>query len=98
MPSIYKARWRNALKKAAKINRLIRKGYHVFAGGIPIDPGCRWKLNGKELLFHIGTHTSILYYRDDAEWDHGRYQTIKEYNRDLNDQIAIYKPSSKVKI
>lgn len=98
MTNIYKQRWRNALKKAAKINRMIRKGYHVFVDGVPIDPGCYWKLNGKELLFQIGTHMSLLFYTNSPDWDHGRYKTIREYNRFLNEKIAVYKPSSKVKL
>ena len=98
MPSIYKARWRNALKKAAKINRLIRKGYHVFYEGKQVSQYGGFRLEGKELLFKTGMHSSLIFFVNDSDYDMGRYMSIIDYNGLLSETISIYRPDAKVTI
>ena len=59
--NIYKFRYINALKKAAKINRMIKNGYRVFHDGAPVTGG-KFILRDDEIIFKHDntTATSII--------------------------------------
>ena len=93
--NIYKARYLNALKKAAMINRYIRKGYHVFHEGSPIDGG-KFVMRDGELLFKSSDTSYTLYYQHDSNWDHGYWTKIKDWNREFLSSFVVYNPSARV--
>lgn len=81
--NIYKRRWINALKIAAKINRYLKKGYLVFDNDGEIFNG-KFVINENQLetvekstygSYHAG------YFHNDKKWDNGIYTTIKDYNK-----------------
>lgn len=94
MMNAYKARYRNALKKAAKINRYIKKGYHVFHGGEPNRLG--FVLKDNQLVLRISDNCSIIYYENDRDWDHGYWTPIKVWNKEFNEAFEVYKPEAKI--
>lgn len=96
MKKLYKARYRNALKKAAKINRYIKQGYHVFHAGVPISLG--FVLRNNQLLLRISDNCSIIYYENDSAWDHGYWTPMKVWNKEFNDAFEVYKPEAKIKL
>lgn len=91
----YEARYKNALKKAAKINRFIKKGYHVFHDGSPVKGG-KFILSDDELLFKSSNTFYTLYYQHSPDWDHGYWTSIKQWNKDFNEAFEVYAPSAKV--
>lgn len=92
--NIYKARYLNALKKAAKINRYLKKGYHVFYDGSPQKYGFFMR-DGWLLLKH-NECSSTIYFYNDKEWDHGLYTKISDFNKDFNETFQIYQPSARI--
>lgn len=94
----YAARYKNALKKAAVINRFLKKGYHVINGGSPVKNGARFIMRDNELLFKHSDTFYTLWYQNDAGWDHGYWTPIKEWNKEFTETFEVYKPSAKVKI
>jgi hypothetical protein len=93
--NIYKARYANALKKAAKINRLLKKGYHVFHEGSPVVGGGFIMKDG-ELLFKSSDCFHTLYYQNSRDWDHGYWTTIKQWNKRFADSFEVYNPSARI--
>jgi hypothetical protein len=93
--NIYKARYLNALKKAAKINRYIRKGYHVLHDGIPLDGG-KFVIHNNELCLKLSEQSYVLYYQHDSNWDHGYWTKIKDWNREFLSSFEVYNPSARV--
>lgn len=93
--NIYKSRYVNALKKAAKINRFLKKGYHVFHGGSPVTGG-KFILRGDELLFKSSDTYYTLYYQNSFAWDHGYWTPVKKFNKCIKDSFEVYSPSAKV--
>jgi hypothetical protein len=91
----YEARYKNALKKAAKINRFLKKGYHVFHGGSPVTGG-KFILRGDELLFKSSDTFYTVYYQHSPDWDHGYWTTIKKWNKEFTESFEVYQPSAKV--
>lgn len=94
MADIYKARYLNALKKAAKINRYLKKGYHVFCQGEPIEHGFFMR-DGWLLLKH-NEYSSTIYYYNDKEWDHGAHTKISDFNKHFNETFSVYQPSARI--
>lgn len=92
--NIYKARYKNALKKAATINRYLKKGYHVFCDGHPQKHGFFMR-DGWLLLKH-NEFSSTIYYYNNKEWDHGYYTKISDFNEDFNKTFEVFQPSAKV--
>ena len=92
--NIYKARYRNALRKAATINRYLKKGYCVFHDGEPIKHGFIM-MNDELVLKHSDTFFS-LFYQNDSNYDHGYWTTIKEWNKQFLASFEVYEPSAKV--
>jgi hypothetical protein len=97
--NIYKARYRNALKKAAKVNRLMKKGYILVADGTPNHYGFELRDNGetKAIVLRHSENCTELYYEHTSEYDHGYYTTIKDWNILFNRGLEMYHPSSRVK-
>lgn len=94
--NIYKKRYLNALKKAAKINRFLKKGYHVFWRGEPTHYG--FELREDELLLKHDQYTCTCYYQNDSQWDHGYWTKISDWNKKFADDFAVYLPSTKVEL
>ena len=92
--NIYQARYRNALKKAAKVNRYIKKGYNVFWRGEP-QKGGFFMRDGWLLLKHNECCSTIFYYNH-KDWDHGYYTKIADWNERFNEDFEIFQPSAKV--
>jgi signal peptidase I len=97
MKKIYKSRYVNALKKAAKINRYLKNGYHVFHDGRPVTSG-KFILRGDELLFKSSDTFYVLYYQNHPDWDHGYWTTINKWNKEFTESFDVYQPSAKVKL
>lgn len=95
---IYKSRYLNALKKAAKINRFIKKGYHVFHDGTPVNDGQKFILRDDELLFKCSDTYYVRYFQNHPDWDHGYWTPIKKWNKEFTDAFEVYAPSAKVKL
>lgn len=91
----YEARYKNALKKAAKINRFIKKGYHVFHDGFPVKSG-KFIMRDDELLFKSSDTFYTLYYQHCPDWDHGYWTSIKKWNKNFTEAFEVYAPSAKV--
>ncbi len=87
--NIYKARWRNALKQHAKLNRLYKKGYMVFdSTGEQMNGPFILENNKIVQKSESPGHTfTWRWFENNKETDHGLYMTIKEYNQ----QFAGYK-------
>jgi hypothetical protein len=94
---MYKSRYVNALKKAAKINRFLKKGYHVFHGGSPVTGG-KFILRDDELLFKSSDTYYTLYYQHSPDWDHGYWTSIKKWNKRFQESFEVYQPSARVSL
>lgn len=94
--TIHHKRYLNALKKAAKINRYIKQGYHVLFENTPLKRG--FILCGKEIVLKTDSSTSFIFYTNDENYDDGYYTTIKEYNKEFNNYFSVYNPSAKIKL
>jgi len=92
--NIYMARYKNALRMAAKVNRYLKKGYHVFWRGEPTKLG--FVLQGTDIVLKHSEYSCTLYYGNDKEWDHGYYTKISEWNEKFNRDFEVYLPSAKV--
>ena len=92
--NIYKARYRNALKKAATVNRYMKKGYHVFFDNNPNHLG--FVLKDNQLLLRANQNCSYIFYENDKDWDHGYWTPIKQWNDEFNGRFEVYKPEAKV--
>lgn len=93
----HNARYKNALKKAAKINRFIKKGYHVFHEGTPVDGG-KFILQEDELLFKSSNTFYTLYYQNSPDWDHGYWTSVRKWNKEFAESFEVYLPSAKVSV
>ena len=92
--NIYKSRYINALKKAAKVNRLIKNGYHVFHDGSPAKG--KFILRDDDIIFqHVDT-SATCYFHNSSDWDEGYWTSIYEWNKRLNESFEIYAPSAKI--
>lgn len=93
--NIYDSRYKNALRKAAKINRFIKKGYHVFHDGSPVEGG-KFILRDDELLFKSSDTFFTIYYQNSKDWDHGYWTPIKKWNKEFAESFEVYNPSARV--
>ena len=94
--NIYTSRYRNALKKAAKINRLMKKGYIVLHAGNPYHRG--FVLRDKELLLEAADNVFYCYYEHNPNFDHGYYTNIHDWNASFNDAFEVYAPTARVQL
>jgi hypothetical protein len=85
--NIYKRRWINALKIAARVNRLIKSDYVVFdEDGSKMS---KFYLEGDELKMDFSEMCTLLFFRNNKDWDHGLYTKIADYNKQFeNWEIA----------
>ena len=91
---IHKRRYLNALKKAARINRYLKKGYHVFYQGTRIYQG--FELAHNEILLRLTDNCSVLFYENDSEYDHGYWTGIKKYNLEFASNFEVFVPHSRI--
>ena len=92
--NIYKARYLNALKKAAKVNRLLKKGYCLFYAGVENKHG--FFLSGDTLFLKITDTFRIVFFANDKDLDDGYYTKISDWNEEFNSLITIYQPNAKL--
>ena len=94
--NIYTRRYRNALRKAAKINRMMKKGYIVLHEGTPNHKG--FVLQGKELLLQVSDNVFYRYYEHTPDFDHGYYTRIDDWNAVFNRSFEVYAPTARVQL
>jgi hypothetical protein len=92
--NIYKSRYINALKKAAKVNRLIKKGYHVFHDGSPA--GGKFILRDNDIIFKHDGSSGTCYFANNPDWDEGYWTKISEWNKRLNESFEVYIPNARI--
>lgn len=80
----YVARWENAKKKCAKIQKLLAEGYLIFdADGNKI----RTAEIKDDHTFYIN---SGFYFLNDMNLDNGMYTPIKEFNKTFSDWVYVH--------
>lgn len=97
MNKLRKARWRNILRKAAKVNSLLKKGYIVFdENGHRAE---KFQFDNAEKKLYVGSHNCrvIIVGLNDG-WDSALDIPIKEYNADSFDKYTAIHPKHLVKI
>ena len=92
--NIYKARYLNALKKAAKINRYLKKGYHVFHRGETQKHG--FFMRDNQILLKYSEYSCMIYFQNDKDWDHGMHTKISDFNKQFNEDFEVYQPMAKM--
>lgn len=81
--NIHKARWENAKKKCAKIQKLLAEGYLIFdADGNKIRTA-----EIKDNTFYIN---NCFYFINDIKLDNGLYETIKEFNKTFSNWVYVH--------
>ena len=93
--NIYKSRYINALKKAAKVNQLIKRGYHVFHNGEFVKGG-KFILRDDKLLFKSSENSYTCYFHKNSDWDDGHWTRISEWNKLFNQSFEVYIPNAKI--
>jgi hypothetical protein len=92
--NIYKARFRNALKKAARVNFLLKKGYLILApDGTTMLP---FKFDSPSRKIYQEEKTGsnnirYLMFQDNRNMDHGLYTPISEFNKKF-DRLRVIHP------
>ena len=96
MNKLEKARYRNILKKAAKINRLIKKGYIVFDHYDYRSYGFKFN-NG--ILYQGSDQCKIVWVgKVGSGWYSALYIPIEKYNADRFDKWTAVHPKDIKKI
>ena len=94
--TIHKRRYLNALKKASKINRYLKKGYHVFYDGERIEQG--FVLKDNQLSLKLTDTCSVIFYINSSDWDNGYWTSIKKYNEEFSADFQVYEPSARIEL
>lgn len=95
MNRLEEARWRNILRKAAKANRLLKKGYIIFDHYG--DRFCGFKFAHGEL--YQGSETcKVIWASKDGRWGSVFDTPIKNYNADRFDKWTAVHPKNIEKI
>lgn len=77
---IYHARWKNAVRIAEHINKLIKEGYLVYdEDHTLIDRG--FLITANRIVLIYDSRYSVEYFNNNKLFDDGLYTTIKEYNK-----------------
>lgn len=79
---ILKARWKNALKKAARVNRLLKQGYIVWLNDDIVTQPFRIDNFNRKDYDHL-LLGCVVYFINTPNLDNGAYDTIKEYNKNF---------------
>ena len=98
MNRIEKARWRNILRKAAKANRLFKKGYLVFD-----HFNCRFEgfkyCKKSNILYQGGDNCRVVWIgKKGTGWESAFDTPIKEYNAKRFDKWTAVHPKHIKKI
>ena len=99
MNKLQKARWNNILKKAGKVNRLIKKGYIVFNHFNQVVNN-KFKFCKKEkYLYQSGENCRVVYVgQEGSGWTSTLCTPIKEYNAKSFDKWTAVHPKNIKKI
>lgn len=95
MNKLEKARWRNILRKAAKANRLFKKGYLVFDHNGHRFNGFNFE-NG--MLYEGNKDYKSVWLSKDKLWGESFRFTIKEFNTKHFDKWQAVHPGDAKKI
>ncbi len=95
MNKLEKARWRNILRKAAKANRLFKKGYLVFDHHGTRFNGFKFE-NG--MLYEGSENYRSVWISKDKLWSEYFHTPIKEFNAKCFDKWAAVHPKHIKKI
>ena len=98
MNKLRKARWQNLLKKAARVNRLIKKNYIVFDHfGHRVD---KFKFcKKKKLLYRGDKYCKVVYVgQEGSGWTSALDIPLKKYNAESFDKWAAVNPKDIKKI
>jgi len=91
MNKLEKTRWRNVLKKAARANRFLKKGYVIFDHyghrftGFKFDQG---------KLYEGSEKCRVIWMSEDGSWGLALHIPIKEYNALTFDKWQVVDPKS----
>lgn len=95
-----KKRYHNALKQAAKINRLqkVNDLFLIWDDELVPKTG-RFYLNENSLVWknRPESNMAIVYFINNIELDNGMYDTIKNFNKQFNN-IQVFKKANKKSI
>lgn len=82
--NMYEARWENAKKKCAKIQKLLSEGYLIFDadGDKIISAGIK-----DDYTFYINNG---FYFLNDTQLDNGMLETIKEFNKTFSNWVYVH--------
>jgi hypothetical protein len=94
MKAIYKARYLNALKRAARVNRYLKQGYIVLHDGQRLQG--RFVLEGDDLCLRLSPSFLTVYFTKSPLFDHGWYTPIKKWNVEFDSAFEVYAPKAKV--
>jgi len=90
--NIYRARWKNALRKAAKVNRMLKKGFLILEkNGEKVIP---FQFDSASRTLYQETKTPghtfrYMMFQDDKHYDHGLYTPIKQFNKRFEGWLAV---------
>jgi len=94
---IYKSRWKNALKRAAKINRYLKKGYYVTYLGLHMEPTkSGFSLEGTQLIFQDYTNSYAIWFDNNENESVGYWNSVEEYNESFDKEIKVFEPLKRV--
>jgi len=95
MNKLEKARWRNILQKAAKANRLFKKGYIVFDHHGTRFNGFKF---GNGMLYEGSENCRSVWISKDKPWSEHLHTPIKEFNAKRFDKWTAVHPKHIEKI
>jgi hypothetical protein len=95
MNKLEKARWRNILQKAAKANRLFKKGYIVFDHHGTRFNGFKF---GNGMLYEGSENCRSVWISKDKLWSEYFHTPIKEFNAKRFDKWTAVHPKHIEKI
>lgn len=93
MNKLQKARWRNILHKAAKVNHLIKKGYIVYDQHGHKCDGFKFD-NSRKMLYEGDDKFRVVLVALEEGWDSALEKPIKEYNTQKFDKFTCIHPKN----
>ena len=85
--NMYEARWKNAIRIAENINKMLTDGYIVYdSEGVRV--GNKFKVTSEEIT-HDGNDGNIIYFTNNNNQDMGALTTIKEYNKEFEKWLCV---------
>jgi len=86
--NVYKRRYINALKKCAKGNRLLKKGYILTDSNGTVLKG-PFYLSDDSLLLQASNNCSYIIFINDTDLDNGMNTKIEDFNAELRKEYSF---------